>query len=121
MEEEQHEKKTCIEKSLAVSYDTDKDIYISSNEKLTIVEAKPVSNTLSTLASSMMNKDKTIENKFDSGEKGENGEKGESGGSVQMSEWREYGEIGECREGGNWREWRVERRVESEVWKVDSV
>jgi hypothetical protein len=80
-EEQEQEQKTSIHDSLAISYDTNKDANSNGNgngnEKSTNAEAKPLSNTLSTLASSMMNKDKTLESNFDTDEKGEKGEKGE--------------------------------------------
>ena len=78
-QEQEQEQKIHTEDSLAVSYDTSKDANINDNEneKAITAEAKPLSNTLSTLASSMMNKDKTLESNFDTDEKGEKGEKGE--------------------------------------------
>jgi hypothetical protein len=98
-EEQEQEQKIHIEDSLAVSYDTSKDANINDNKKAVNAEAKPLSNTLSTLASSMMNKDKTLESNFDTDEKEEKGEKNEKSSQLKKnSESKGKAEIAEITE-----------------------
>ena len=89
-DQQDQDQEISINDSLAVLHNNiEKDV--NTNMGLMNAEPKPISNTLSSLASSMMNKEKTIDNEHDEverrekgekeekREKGENGEKGEKG------------------------------------------